>query len=609
MSTLPPAKPSPGPLVFQGKLGRLKKKDLQDICRELGMNEKDVKKQKDILLKHVESVLDSNPSLAKDPRFKDLERDKSAGQKAKRTSAAKISEDKSEASKAPKALTGANLKLRNQKDASKVKSNKGGSSPLPDMTESSEEDAQSEVHHQSDEEEQEEHESGGEKGGKEKDIPPSPPHTPPPIVLVSVKHPLQPLLPGEQVYVDNIKIFRSTTADGTVQHEAELTELLPKVIDNNSPIKADRAGRFSRPGVHKPEELMPVGSVAQHLDGSVLPSNLTFGRANRVLLADRGDEYGVTLYFQPSTTGQVPVPVTELTGAKTDKPLEIAKARPRGGQLEVPIRRQEIVTDQFRTFIQQFANNPKFSAKTNLTAGQCLDSYLEASSFLALFKGFKKANLGYYISADFNAPSQVTMQGWEQFRHCSFTQIILLKAGGLGNSSTRDNLKLFKRAKEIGGDIGKWVKAERPDPDAEDADSDDFDSDDSDAPKKSPYESMKRKDFVEIVDVLWKEREDQKPVPFKGHSSSKSKSKKSGASSSKRDAGSSKHASSSKRDTSGSKHASSSKLKKRGHMGDSDDQGGNGDGSEEEERPKKKAKGKKKMTSDDMDGSATGYES
>ncbi|KAJ7330837.1 hypothetical protein DFH08DRAFT_966591 [Mycena albidolilacea] len=97
----------------------------------------------------------------------------------------------------------------------------------------------------------------------------------------------QPLLPGEQVYVDNVKIFRSMTADGTVQHEAELTELLPK------------GWTLSQPGVHKPEELMPVGSVAQHLDGSVLPSNLTFGRANRVLLADRGDEYGVILYFQP----------------------------------------------------------------------------------------------------------------------------------------------------------------------------------------------------------------------------------------------------------------------------------------------------------------------
>lgn len=44
---------------------------------------------------------------------------------------------------------------------------------------------------------------------------------------------------------------------------------------------------------------MPVGTVAQHLEGSI-PANLQFQKTNRVTLIDQGGDLGVDLFFQPS---------------------------------------------------------------------------------------------------------------------------------------------------------------------------------------------------------------------------------------------------------------------------------------------------------------------
>ncbi|KAJ7883335.1 hypothetical protein B0H13DRAFT_1890419 [Mycena leptocephala] len=554
-------------VVFRGHLGKLKKDYLQTICRALGKSESEVKKPKSVLIGLIEGELEGeSKSFSSDPRFIALERHAPKETKKKRTSADKTADDLA-ASKGPKAPTAAELKLHNQKVTTdpapsfrplslqtkaatrpkKVKKPEPSSSPLSSIAPSS-----SESNHSNRDEKEEEKDDASDDDRKdsdedkkdseedEMDVPGTPPPSGEPPILVSFKRPFEGQHPAEQVYVNNIKIMRSTSPGGTVKNEAMLTDVIRKAIENNSPIKGDRAGRFSCPGLHNEEEIMGVGSVGQHLEQTGLPISLNFERT------------------VPASV--IPAPTTTLTGASSDKPLEIANNR------RTPASHRIVASaadHPFCVFLREFAQENTLSQDTHFVGGDCLDGYLEFKPFMAKFLPFSKTKKGqgYYIPPNFQAPASVVTPGWEQYRNCTFTQDEIILAAGLRRTTTRENIKIFVRIKELSGDLLQWMKTERPSKD--DGEASDSDPD-STSPNRFPYKNMKRIELRNLVNSRYEDLKEEKPEPYK-----KSKAKKDD------------------KLRKSSSHASSSKAKKR-HASN----GG------EEERSKKK---RKKYVQDESD--------
>ncbi|KAJ7603019.1 hypothetical protein DFH06DRAFT_1350677 [Mycena polygramma] len=609
------------PPVFHGRLSAFNKPKLQDICLALGFSQTEIKKNKDVLTGYITAALDKDASLAKDHRFVGLILDPKPAKPAKRSSATKTADDAAaNASKAADALTGANLTLHTKKITtdpapkfaalglkSGNKPPKKGPQGKPKDDGSSSLSSVSSAYPASDKEDEKAKSDVGEEEDAMDNIPPPPPHTPSPrpvpgggggpktpLVLVSFKHPTQLNMPGEQVYVHNAKVITSTSPGGSNKHEVELTDLIPKALANTSPIKADRAGRISRPGIFKTEDIMGVGNVQQHLDGTSVPANLLYGRANRMELTDHGDAFRINLYYQPSMMAPVPsAPNHNLTGANTDKPLEIARARGAQGSnsgSKKPKEAQVLLnTDSFNKFLTEFADYTVKARATNNFGGQCLDAFLDYKPYQDKFGVFSKPGGGYYIAPDYKPDDTVAAQlspGWEAFLNGTFTQDEVTKASGHKRTSTRNNVTMFRRIKLLGGDLYDWMKAPRPSADASSDDEPEF-----------TYETMSQKELTKLVDALWKEHKAQKPQPYKKSASSESKSTKNAKVSGSR---SSKHKNGGEEDTEGRKkkrqrseedaEGEAKKKKSKAKRGDE------GEGSS-----KGKGKGRAAMDSDNMD--------
>ncbi|KAJ7470613.1 hypothetical protein FB451DRAFT_1176584 [Mycena latifolia] len=384
--------PPPDP-VFTGALDKLKKPELQSLCLALGLEQKDISgKKKESLISLINTIFDAYPSYEEDSRFAGLfkHRKKHANSKPKKTSAVKDAEDAEEQSNPSKPLTGAALKLLNQKvttDPSpsfrplnlgqgSKKTKEAYSSPLSTPTpssspaplplppappapnaeatgEESEEDDNSEEDDDDEEDEDEtaeesnkediekEGDTNEDEDGDEKINSPKP-NKPikdlglpkitqaPTPVLVRFSHPTDNNIPTQTVFVKSVQVTKSETEEGQVKHEATLTELLPLALNNHSPMKADRAGRLLRAGVYNRMERMPIGSIGQHTEGGPPPANLEWTRANTLTLESlQGDDnvFGAQLYYEPSAAPNNPTPT--LAPAPTTSLT--------GAQTDVPI--------------------------------------------------------------------------------------------------------------------------------------------------------------------------------------------------------------------------------------------------------------------------------
>ncbi|KAJ7126664.1 hypothetical protein C8R46DRAFT_1247861 [Mycena filopes] len=606
----PPLVDAPPPENFTGIVDeKMGKPLLQRIAA--GMGCQNVNKKKAYLISFIQSSMDRFPATFEDdPRFSGLykARNKKTKSKSGKSSASKAAEDlQQDALTVSKPLTGANLTLHEQGSTTDPRpgfqqlslqiqtwpknlrsarneedKEESSDSPLASITETennnpngdASEDELPLTSHADDPPELEK-KAGALEPQVQVSGTASNKKTATGTVLVRLSHPTDVNHRAEQVAVNNANIIKSTKADGTVRHQVELTELLPLAINNSSPIKADRAGRFSRPGVHNSADVMLVGTVAQHIEGTAknLP-NLLFQTGNRVSLVDHGDAYGCDLFFQPSgvsTTGAAPAPPTQLTGSGSDQPLAIAQAR-RDAQLQVnpdvPVKQRQEGTPHFYAFLREFAQQDgPLAGERNKTSGQARRSNAQFMPFFNKFKMFD-TGAGYHIPATFVAPAWVTTEGWEQYRNRTFTQIQIIEAAGRTSTSTRTNMTLFKTARKILGEIGDWVKSPLPPPQTEEDDSDDNDD-------ESPFEAMALHDFQKLVKEEHRAQQGEKPSLNK--STGHSKSKRDGAAT----------------------DGSSKKKRKR-----TPTVNGEKDGESEEERKRRKKEAKreaKRLNSEDLD--------
>ncbi|KAJ7646181.1 hypothetical protein B0H17DRAFT_1148166 [Mycena rosella] len=157
-------------------------------------------------------------------------------------------------------------------------------------------------------------------------------------------------------------------------------------------------------------------SVAQHTDGGPIHMNLDWVQGNWLPLKKLPEEtfgpdvFAADLFYEPSATLSVPAPPINLTGAKTNRLLDIAQ------------QRHEVQMAQ--------ATSTKHTIAFNADFGRFLREFAESGTL-----------------PDFNAPTWVTSPGWEQYRNGTFTQLDIIKAAGLMSTAPHNNVTLFTRAK------------------------------------------------------------------------------------------------------------------------------------------------------------------
>ncbi|KAJ7782114.1 hypothetical protein B0H14DRAFT_2960299 [Mycena olivaceomarginata] len=461
-------------IVFDGPLEDLTKKQVDPICIALNLPYKN--KKKDGLVKLIKTTLFSiSPELEQDPRFSKLYkygRDTPTEQQPKKgkKSVAKAKEDLVEAGKPQKPLTGANLTLHEQKSTTDppagfaplgLQGNRQGkvlnTALIGDLSSVSPSSSPGpELAHDED-------------SGKEQDEEPARKDTRGTAnVLVKIHRHRDDAFPAEDIIVQNVPVTQFETPGGTANVEALLTELLPRTLNSNSPMKKDRAGRFFRSSIFENGSRMDVGTVAQQLDGPT-PANLSWSRANALPLERLEDDlFGATLYFHPSAAQHVPT-VTSLTGAGTDKPLLIAQARaqlPKPAPLTKAVESPELLA-LLRALAAYDSKDGELPKKKSVTAAVARDNYHEYQAYLHPFLEYGKKTDGFYFPSDWEAPDHVaaSITNWQNFRNKSFTKDNITVSAGLTTTSTNSNNTLFARAIALGGKVASWVKQEGTDGD------------------------------------------------------------------------------------------------------------------------------------------------
>ncbi|KAJ7187092.1 hypothetical protein C8R46DRAFT_284066 [Mycena filopes] len=513
------------PVVFQGPLDKANKKDLQAICVALNILIRDEKDQKlykkDVLIRLIEERFDTETSLAQDARFAQLYEHRKGKKPSKggeiKTSAEKTAEDLAEQAKTIPALTGANLKLHQKKLTTDPKGSlvplqlglkalaEGGvlGRKAPTPSESSLTNASKTSKAPSVEEEDNKEEEEEVAGGKE--VLPSPPSTVTGNVLVKFEHPHIENFPSAEVYVGNVAIDQSVSTGGSLIHETKLTTLVPVILNNFSPMKNDRAGRLARHGLgNGGKGHLAIGSVAQHVDGP-LPECLAWDRVNHLPLtksAARDDEYECTLFFQPSATTVLPSAAINLTGAGTDRPLEIAQERAAVAAL-VPKKGSG---PEFYQFMRELVGvTEEFNQPKNVDAGTGLDNYRGFDTYYQKFsKYLRPKGAGYHIPANLQLPATVTVERPERFLGLDCTKIDVIFSCGLKKSSTSDNHILFGKALKLNTDAGEYVRKGRCNED--NAHIRDL---------EAQFDDMDYGTFKKLLEEELEELEDTKPGPSK----------------------------------------------------------------------------------------------
>ncbi|KAJ7669639.1 hypothetical protein B0H17DRAFT_1209603 [Mycena rosella] len=506
-----PPSPPPSLTVFTGAVDDKRlKNDLKAMAEALNLDTKS--KSKAVLARLISTLLfEDYPSHEEDPRFAELYKYRKSHplkapkeSKTKKLSASKVAEDLAEQSKPAKAITGANLKLLDAKVTTdppgsfgrlglQVKTEglekpskgakpqeDGGSSPLTtsSVLEHGKKEALPPVGAEGDKEteDSEEEESTSdaeEKTSSELAI------AGPKSVLVKLYHPTRANQEPQQIYVPNISVVPNET--GGVK--TRLSQLIPAAIQSNSPMKSDVAGRFLRRAVGGGSGTMQVGSVAQHLEGKI-PQSLEWKTADFISLQPASefgeDVFGCDLFYEPSDTLPVLQLPTSLTGAKSDVPLAIARARGQASQIQKPVKQAYI--PHFGTYLLELVQSGTLDQPTNLTAGIAVKNYVHFEAFLELFAPYRHKAAGYLIPAS--------------------------------------NRGLFIKAKALSGKLGKWAKAaiksaKEGAPEV---------SDEEERPG-AIYENMGYGEFRDLVDKKYAQLEEDKAKAL-GSSSKVSSSKR-----------------------------------------------------------------------------------
>ncbi|KAJ7061996.1 hypothetical protein C8F01DRAFT_1136075 [Mycena amicta] len=466
MSALPPG-PPPATTVFTGPIDDTRTlKDLQAICTAL--NTKHSRSKVDCASSIITILRNFPAAHEDDPRFAQIyayhkekgeygrpaSKEKSKA-KAKAKSTDKVAEEKEEQSKPQKALTGTALKLHEGKvttdppgktvmlqtikskgQSGKDKSNDENpdSSPLSSITPLADDPDSEHASNEDKEVEVENLKKAEETTGS--------------VLLRLLPFPANSNGRSKSIFVKDVPIINKATPGGTPTQETSLTSLLAASIASNSPLKADRAGRFYRRALDSDDEApIDLGSVNNH-DGGRLPDILKDWKRADIypLKASTRDEglFECDIFYSPGPTGAASAAAYTGPSDPAFVPLAVAQTRP--------------PTAQAPKFIRDiFQLESIILAKKSTLAGDGLANHRAWNAFKKHYDEFEHQTYGYRVPIGYVLPANIS-GSWGS--NVSFTIEQLQHAAGLGKSATNANTTLFESAAQLDGKIGRWVNSD-----------------------------------------------------------------------------------------------------------------------------------------------------
>ncbi|KAK7026971.1 hypothetical protein R3P38DRAFT_3524541 [Favolaschia claudopus] len=558
--------------IFTGNINKFNRATLARLCAALQLNvtgkggKNPVKE--DYLAAAKERVFVSGKNcLGDNPHFAGIQEGSRKSGTVK-TSAHKAAEDLAEQSKnqAP-VITGANLKLRKMGittdpvgqtrllKSGAAKPSASGASRSSSLTALADTDGgednedssgdergghekKEEEKEEEEEEEEEEEAEGKPKGKTASELVNS-------IVLLKMTNSANPADIAE-AFVPGMKITKTSMANGTTRHEVDLRELVPVALQDASmsPIKKDLSGKISRPGFSAHSKMV-LGKVKDF----VLPRqpDNTGGEEEegyeqlkaRVNIAsldiDRENEFfSYSLFFQPSEqtgeksssahAGPSTAPVTSLTGAGSDRPKDIANAR-KNSSLQSAAPESLIITDQSLEFIRLLARATDTLVKKIVrsdTAADALVNFREFDTYFQKFKEFTYGKSGYLCSSNYKGTEllESNLPNWRDHCDKKFTKEAIIKAAGLGRTSTNDLHTVFNKGLKLRHSIAEYLKHGGTDSESE-----------AILLLEAEYADMSYNAFTSLIQDLHEDANSHKPQVTKGKGKAKQSVKRGRASS------------------------------------------------------------------------------
>ncbi|KAJ7732284.1 hypothetical protein B0H16DRAFT_1732848 [Mycena metata] len=303
---------------------------------------------------------------------------------------------------------------------------------------------------------------------------------------------------ASETFVHGLPIKSTIIPGGTIKYETDLRKLIPAAINRLSPIKNDGLGRIARPGLTVNAGKMPIGKVSELLQKN--PEALAYERVHTMALKKDEEGFICDLFYESpsmqsapanaSTSAPVPA-VTSLTGAGSDRPLEIA--RDRAASAATPSVKQATKNSPPEFFLLlrlMVGCDEKLATRTNTTGEDALHNYRQFHPFFQKFSAFKKpGGAGYLIPADYEASPEIAklVPNWAEFRNTLFTKPEIIAAGGgAAKTSTNEVHGLIGKGLKLTGDVSKYLKLGHRD---------DVDATEEIAELKAHYGPMAYKDF------------------------------------------------------------------------------------------------------------------
>ncbi|KAK7051726.1 hypothetical protein R3P38DRAFT_3593687 [Favolaschia claudopus] len=471
---------------FKGSLASMKKKELEQITQALSVKPNTGNKNKDGLIRLIKTTLVTiSPDLRNNPRYSALYEDNKElfggpttvaalpkSQKNK-NSAHKTAEDLADADKTQNKVTGAALKLQqgrvtvdppagheflksNSENPGNLNWNNGRvSSPLSPVSSRSS-PGPPEIPE----------DEGSEAGEIEKPAR-SARTTPQSVdVVMNVRAFSSDAEPAQEIVLSNVPVREVVLSGGNVHTEAHVSHLLSMTINNSSPIKAKGTGRFYRSGAFNPDARMDLGTVAQH-SAQATPQDLEWDAKTTVDLKRINGQYFSAELFFDSQGGKPIQPITSLTGAGTDQPLEIARNRAVVGPKASSVIKATSGPELF-DFIRAVAGSNKLPEIKNDTAAAGRLNYIAFQKFMQPCLQFKGKKEGMVVPENWIAPAHVAeaYPDWASFRNKSFTKDDITLAAGFRTTSNNITNSVFQKIERLGGGMAKWAKEEGVDGDS-----------------------------------------------------------------------------------------------------------------------------------------------
>ncbi|KAJ7741643.1 hypothetical protein B0H16DRAFT_1728432 [Mycena metata] len=315
------------------------------------------------------------------------------------------------------------------------------------------------------------------------------------VVLVKFSDPSDRSQASE-TFVHGLPIKSTIIPGGTIKYETDLRKLIPAAINRLSPIKNDGLGRIPRPGLTVNAGKMPVGKVSELLQKN--PEALAYERVHTMALKKGEEGFICDLFYESpsmqsapanaSTSAPVPA-VTSLTGAGSDRPLEIARDRA-AATPSVKQATKNSPPEFFLLLRLMVGCDEKLATRTNTTGEDALHNYRQFHPFFQKFSAFKKpGGAGYLIPADYEASPEIAklVPNWAEFRNTLFTKPEIIAAGGgAAKTSTNEVHGLIGKGLKLTGDVSKYLKLGHRD---------DVDATEEIAELEAHYGPMAYKDF------------------------------------------------------------------------------------------------------------------